>query len=795
MLINYLTIAWRNLRKHPGYAAVNILGLAIGMACFVLIMLFVQIELSYDRFHEKADRTYRMVKEDPGNFYLDMNHYAVTPVPLAPALKAEFPEIEQATRIDNTSGLFSYGAVKAFERGLWADEHVFDVFTWPMIQGDPGTALVGPDRIVLSASMAQKYFEDDDPVGKTIMFRNEKALQVTGIIEDPPANSHIDFDYIISFASNDDFLRNVDRWNNSSYYTYFVLKEGHAIEDLAAKIPAFTRKYLVADFQRNPDRMSRYYHQALTDIHLHSHINFDIARNGDIKYVYMFSAIATVILLIACINYMNLATARAAARFREVGIRKVVGAYRGQLVTQFLGESVILSLIAVVLAGIAVVLLLPTFNTLVERTITISAALNGRFIAGLAGVGILVGIVSGSYPALALSAHRPVQILHASSRRGTRRATLRNLLVIGQFTATIILIVSALTIQRQLVYMRTLDTGVDRDRVVVVRVRDPGVTDQFEAIRQELMTHPGVAMVTSSESLPTRVSSQTTIRKWEGNEDDKSVPIYYAAVNYDYIEMFGLQMVDGRSFSRDFVSDGRGAMILNESAIREMGWETAAGKYIDYWGSESNEVIGVVKDFNMHSLRLQIEPLMLFLAPQRLSNILVRVHPQDIPGTLAFLDETMQTFSPAYPFEYEFLDDAFDKMYQTETTLGRIFVYFTGIALIIACLGLFGLAAFIAAQRTREIGVRKVLGASLPSIIWLLSREFSLLVVTGLVLATPIAYYAMDQWLGEFAYRTELGPGLFLIAGAAALLVAWLTVSYQSLRVARTNPVESLRYE
>lgn len=797
MLRNYLTIAMRNLSKHTGYSLINILGLSVGMMCFILISLFVRIELSYDRFHEKADRIFRVVKEDPGNFYFGNNHYAVTPVPLAPSLVAEFPAIEFATRIDNVTELISRDDLKVYEDGMWGDEHFFDVFSYPLVSGDPSTALKEPNTIVLSRSMATRFFGDLDPMGQTVLFQNEKTLRVTGLMEDPPENSHITFKYLVSFPTSENYLRNQDRWDNNSWYTYFVLREGHSIEEVESGLPAFTKTHLADSFTRRPERMSRFYVQPLTDIHLFSHINFDLDSSGDIRYVYMFSCVALVILLIACINYMNLATARSAARFREVGVRKVVGAVRGQLVAQFIGESVVLSLIAVSLAAILVAILLPTFNTLVERAISLDLSEDGLLVLGLVCVGVGVGVVSGSYPAAILSGARPAVIIRQSIRSGSRKAWLRNTLVVGQFAATIMLIAATLVIDGQLEYMRTADIGVDRDHVVVIDVEDAEARKQYESIRAEFMSHPGIIMTSTSSSMPTRISSQTTLSDWDGRADDTRVPIYEASINYDYLEMFGLDVVEGRGFSRAFPSDTKGALLLNETAVQQMGWDAAVGKTIKFWGSEDNRgtVVGVLKDYHMHSFHREIEPLMLYMKPDRFSRILVKIEPHHIPETIAFMEERMKGFSPDYPFTYEFLDDAFNRMYKTEQTLSRIFTYFTGIGLMIACLGLFGLAAYMAEQRTKEIGVRKVLGASLSNIMWLMSRDFAYLIMIAFALAVPISYYAMDQWLDAFAYRIELGAGIFMLSGFGALLIASGTVSWQSLRAARANPAESLQYD
>ena len=796
MVKNYLKIAFRNLFKQKLYAVVNIVGLAVGLACVILILRYVQYELSFDTFHEKADQIHRIVQRQPGNVFLGSDHFAVTPAPLAQTLVSEFPEVLYATTIDSYNALLSHSDQHFYEDGLRADEHVFQVFTFPMIQGNPETALAEPNTIVLTASLAAKIFGDEDPMGKILIHQNEDPFTVTGVIEDVPANAHFTFSYITSIRSQENYVSNLERnsWNSNSWFTYFVVQEDVSQDQLQAKMPAFTQKYL-ADDEDDPDdpnERNQYIVQALTSIHLYSHVNFEMSANNDIKYIYLFSAIALVILLIACVNYMNLATARSITRAKEVGMRKVVGAHRGQLIRQFIGESMLMVFFALVLALILVHVLLPIFGRLVERDLALNYAEEGWLLLGLGGIGLVVSLFAGSYPALFMSALRPIHVLKGALGRGVRRSRLRSLLVVGQYTISIVLVIGSLVIYQQLRFIQNKELGYDREHVVVMPIRDRAVRQNTETIKNELRRHADVISVSTSSHLPARIASSTTVERWEGSSEGDELAIYQANIDYDFLDVFELELAEGRNYSRDFPSDTVGAFLLNETAVKALGWDTAIGKQFHYWRTDG-PVIGVVKDFHMHSLHQPIQPLMLRLGGW-VRHLSVKIRPQDIPGTLDFLEETMAQFSP-YPFEYEFLDETFDQLYKTELRLGEAFGYFTLLALLIASMGLFGLAAFAAERRTKEIGVRKVMGASVPGVILLLSKGFTKLVAVAFVLAAPVAYFAMNHWLEDFAYRVDLSWPIFVVAGLAALLVSWLSVGYQSMKAARVNPVESLRYE
>ncbi|MFT7552822.1 MAG: putative ABC transport system permease protein [Rhodothermales bacterium] len=632
-------------------------------------------------------------------------------------------------------------------------------------------------------------------MGQSVEFSyydTELSLTVTGVVAAPPSNSHFSFDFIVPMATDEGHAHGLaeNRWGSNSWYTYAKLKPGADPIDFAERVAELGHRHLSdAEWYRdNPDRRTDYYPQALTDIHLRSHINFEIAPTGDIRYVLLFGLIALAILFTASVNYMNLSTARASTRAKEIGIRKASGADRSQLMGQFLGESVVVTLFALVLAVAFVALTQGLFQTLVGREIPGRLLFDAKAIGGGLLIGMFVGVLSGSYPALVMWRFRPVDVLKGNVPRPGGRPTLRNGLVVVQFSVGVILIFATIVVGRQLNFMGTAETGIERDQVVAIRVRD-----RWPALSGELSAVPAVLAVSSSSSLPTQINSQNGVEDWTAHEEGQSLPIYTAFVNFGYEDLLGLELVEGRGFSEEF-ADERVGLLINETARKALGWETAVGKTIDL-DDRGTEVVGVLKDFHFHSFRQEIAPLALGLRTSRITRILLKIGPEAMPETIAGIGGVMERFSPDYPFEYEFLDDAYDQMYQSDRQLGSIFRAFTAIALLIACLGLFGMAAFMAQLRTKEIGVRKVLGASLGSIMVMMSRDLGRLVVVAVFIGGPLAYFGMQRWLDGFAYRIEPGWSVFAMTAGSALLVAWLTVAWQSFRAALTDPVRSLRQE
>jgi putative ABC transport system permease protein len=789
MLKNYFKVAFRNLRKKPGYSFINILGLGIGLSCFIMITAYIRYEISFDEFNEKADRTYRVNVQQPDNFYLGTNHFAITPAPLEEAILNDFPEVETATTIAKRS-LFLTAEGRTFnESGIIASPLFFSVFTFPLSEGDPETALTSPNSIVLTKDLGNKMFEDGDPMGKTITRNDGMEFTVTGIIEEVPANSHFSFDFITPANSDEIYARNIEEWRNSGFFTYIVLEDGANSTHLQAKFPEFISKYSSSDH--------KYYLQPLTDIHLRSNVNIELSANNSIIYIYLFAGIAVLVLLLAAINYMNLAVTQSIKRAKEVGLRKVIGAHRRQLITQFLSESMLSAFLALFLALFLSEMILPIFEVLVERPLDLSYLQDPKFLTMILGSTLITGLIAGSYPAFFVTRLQPHKALKGGSAKENSQSNLRNLLIIGQFAASIILVVGSMVIYQQLHYIQTTDMGYDREHILTLNIQDSQIENQFETIRQQLLQNPRISQISSSDQLPNNINAQTTLQGWEGNQDpDQEQPIYITGIDYNFTDLYGMDIIKGRDFSRDISSDTtQGAYLLNETAVKALGWDidSAVGKSISAWGGKGT-VVGVVKDFHMHSLHMQIQPLTMYLEPDRFRFISLKLQPGNLSETVDHITETLTKFS-GYPVSYSFLDDVFNTQYKTEIKLNEIVGYFTLLALLIAALGLFGLAAYSAEQRTKEIGIRKVLGASVANIVALLSKDFVKLVILGFVIAIPIAWYGMNQWLADFAYRIEIGPGIFALAGGAALVIALLTVSWQSIKAAVANPVDSLRNE
>lgn len=800
MLRNYLTVALRNLRKHPGYTFINITGLAIGITCCLLILLYVRDELSYDRFHPNAEQVYRIVVH--GKVADAEFNAPVAPYPMGPTLKQEFPEVIEMTRAALYSGAQAVrkGDLRFIEeRIFFADSTFFRVLPFPLLVGDADQVLDDPQAIVLTETMARKYFGDEDPVGKTLIMGDTTEFRVTGIAADVPSNSHMHFDMVGSLESQQIF--GSDQWLANNYVTYLVLPEGYDPADLEDKLPALFEKYaapqllqlmgVTFDQMEQEGSYLRYNLQALTDIHLRSHLEFEIEPNGNIVYVYIFSAIAVFILLIACINFMNLATARSAGRAREVGVRKVLGSHRRLIVLQFLAESTLLAFIALLLSVILVAVLLPSFNDLAGKAITFGSIEILQTIPLLIVAVLLVGALAGMYPAFFLSAFKPVLVLKGGPRTGAKGSWLRATLVVFQFAISIALIVSTIVVQNQLRYIQNKSLGFDKEHIVVINRAD-ALGNQQEAFKQEVLSNPNIVRASYSTAFPGNPVGRSGFLTEGETEGHVMSPVL---VDHDYIETIGLTVVEGRAFSRDFPSD-TAAFVLNEAAVKEVNWmDGAVGKRLIVPGQGPINVIGVVRDFHYASLHQAINPLLLALSNAPLPRLAVRIRPENISGTLAFLEGKWTSFVPNQPFTYTFLDETFGGMYRAEEQLSGIFGTFALLAIVIACLGLFGLASFMAEQRTKEIGVRKAMGASVSQIVVLFSKEFGKLVLIAFVIAAPVSYLFMNKWLEDFAYRMAISWWTFLLAGAAALVIAWVTVGYQSFKAANTDPVTSLRYE
>jgi putative ABC transport system permease protein len=787
MLKNYIKTAFRNIRKHPGYSIINIAGLAIGLACCSFILIWVVDELSYDKFHENAPYLYRVEENQyySGRVY----HVTVTPYPLAPALKQDFPEIIEATQYVGLGGqLLRYGEKASFETGIKAvAPSFFRMFTYPIVKGDSNTALDDPLSVVISEEIAEKYFGDEDPIGKVFSVNNRYDMKVTGVMKNVPNNSYLQFDMVIPYALLEKVGAVNDSMGTNSILTFVQLQKGVSLQQVNDKIRGFIKKHV-------PSSVTELELALYSRIHLHQY--FGYGRDmGQIKYVYIFSLIAFFVLIIACINFMNLSTARSANRAREVGVRKVVGALKGHIIRQFYGESVIYAFIALAFAVILVMLLMSPFNNLSRKELSLAILGNWQIILGFIGVTLFTGLVAGSYPALFLSSFKPVRVIKGGLKSGTGSSLFRRILVVVQFALSIFLIIGTVVIYNQLQYMKNRDVGYDEEHLVYIPMR--GQTERFyEALKNALVKDPRIVNVTGSTHRPSNIGSNSGGANWDGKDPDQVVLIGMSGVDYDYIETIGIELTEGRSFSKEYGTDQTEAFIVNEEVAKLMGKDSVVGEKFSFVGRDG-KIIGVMKNFHYYSLRNKIEPLAIYMRPpdQGFNYTLIRIPSENISASLDFVKETWQKVVPDFPFEYRFLVDDFEYYYRAEERMGGLLRYFSILAVLIACLGLFGLASFTAEQRTKEIGIRKVLGASASQITLLLCREFFVLVLLANFIAWPVAYFVMRNWLQDFAYRTSMGVFTFVLTMVLALVIALLTVSFQAVKAAVANPVDALKYE
>lgn len=805
MLRNYLKTAIRNLWKFRGYTLINILGLAIGMACVLLIMLFVQTELSYDRFHENRGRIYRLTLGATNPQTRESMQRAIGPYRLAEEMKVDFPDFTLIRFAAQSRELIELNDEFFNEEGLaFVDPEVFQVFHFPLLKGDPDVVLDNPYSIVLSESTARKYFGKTDPIGKALTIR-EQPFEVTGIMAEAPGNSQLKFGALASMnCARQVFSRIVlENWGEGYVETFALIPEGRRPADYAEALAAFVDVKLEGWRQFSP----RIVMQPFSKMYLHSRNIDSFFTGGDITYVYAFSLIALFILAIACINYMNLATARSSVRSREVGMRKVVGASRNQLVSQFLSESTLLALLALVLAVGIAYFALPSFNNLADRQISFSLLGNWGMLAGMLAIVLLIGIAAGSYPAFLLSAFRPVAVLSGELKQGLKGGALRKALVSFQFTASIFLLIVTGVVYQQVEYCRNMDLGFDKEHLVLIEGAPVEMRGKYDQFAEQLASNPRIISSAASSRVPPGSLSSSLRARPEGIPEEQQQGMQTVWTDFDFIETMGFELAAGRSFSRDFPADAGTAFILNEAAVREIGWtnETAVGKSFGsseiadwesgQWQNRDGTVIGVLKDFHFESMKEEIVPTVYFIAPYMAWNYVVRIKPGNIPETVNFIEDTWKRFNADAPFEYKFVDENFAALYRAEERQVRIFGIFAALAIFIACLGLIGLASFTAEQKRKEISIRKVLGASIMNIITLLSKEFTWLVLIAFLLAAPLAWYLMSNWLEDFAYRISIGAGVFLLAGLAALMIAWVTVGWQTARVARANPAEVLQRE
>ena len=791
MFKNYILTAYRNSLKNKLYAGINILGLAIGIICCLFIVLYVQHERSYDQFHQKKDRIFKVYRTSDRD---GIGEIGPVSAPYAEALANDFPEeVEAAVRVMPRQGLITYGE-KAFtgDNISFVGRDFLKVFTFPLVQGDPATALNEPSSVVLTEEMAKKYFGDQDPIGQTLEYENEYPLVVTGVLAPIPETSHIKFDFLTSvhrFEQEEWF----SGWWNNNMMTYVLLAEGAEEKAVEAQFPAFMEKYMGDDFERLGLRLGLTL-KPMTDVYFANDTEFDVwVEHGNQSMIYIFLAIALFILLIACINFMNLATARAARRSAEVGVRKTLGASRSDLIYQFFGESFLTTFVAVLLTIVLISVLLPAFNQFAEVNLTLPT--NVGFPLLLLGVVVGVGLLAGSYPALFLSAFVPVKALKGGLKVGRKGESMRKGLVIFQFVISIVLIIAVMVVNQQMRYVQDQRLGFDKEQVILLEVDNDEIYNQQQSFKDQLRQNTRITNVSVMSGEPGGFHDMYAF-----NVESKEEEVVMSTVftDADYVATLGLTMIAGRNFSPQFSTDTLETIILNETAVRELEWspEGALGKEIVNPFSDSipRRVVGVVKDYHFASLHHEIDPLAIMMGDDS-RMIAIKTTAGNMAPVIDLVSDTWSSIVSQHPFSFTFLDESYDQLYRAEQKQGQIFTLFAGIAIFVACLGLFGLVTFVAEQRIKEIGVRKVLGASVLQLVHLLTNDFATLVVIALVIASPIAYYIMQQWLADFAYRVTIPWWTFVLAGLVATLIAMLTVSFQSVKAAVRNPVDALRSE
>ncbi len=791
MLKNYLMTALRTLAHQKGYAALNVAGLAVGLACFALIALFVRDELAYDRFHEKADRTYRVIQRRVTT--TGPTHWSVTSPALATMIRDRYPEVVATTTVGTTYKPMLRRGDRFYEDdGILTDAAFFDVFTFPLLQGDPKTALADPGGIVLTETMARTLFGDADPMGQTLLYRDEGPHTVTGVMADVPETSHLTFQYILPIASDEFYREGLGKpvWNNNGWYTYAVLAEGASAAPVEAGLKAFVDANM-AD-QPAEDRTT-FLFQPLTEIHLRPPVGMH--SDGDLGQVRLFMGIGLLILLLACVNYTNLAVAQSLRRRHEVGVRQALGAHRWQLIAQFLGESLLTTFLAGLVALGLAYLLRPVLESLVERPIALDVG-GTVLVPGLLALVVVVGILAGFYPALVATSQRPVQTLRGET--GGRRGPLwiQRALIVGQYAASIALVAGGLVVLHQIRFMQNQDLGYDRDHVLTIQADDEAISQSFPAIRDALLQDPRVVAVGYSKHLPTNVGNFQEMSGWEGSGDER-LQTMTTSVDYDVLDVHGIDVVAGRGFSPETDALGAPVALVNETVVRTLGWtpEEAVGQTFEFSDGEGTRtIVGVIGDIHVNSIRSPLEPLVLTLDRNPTGYISAKVRPDDLPGTIAMAERVIAAHS-SYPFVYAFMDDQFDKLYAQEARLGDTIRFFALLAFLVASLGLFGLTAYAAARRAKEVSIRKVLGASVGRLVLLLTRDTVLLVVLSFTVGAPLAYVAASRWLQAFTYHIEPGAGLFLVAGGSALAAALLAVSLHVVRAATVDPVHALRSE
>ncbi len=794
MIKNYLKVTVRNLFKNKVYSIINIVGLAIGMSGSLLISMYVANEMSYENFHQNRHRIYR-ISLGFGNSDGKMKMAGVMPA-LGPALLETIPEVENVVRFYSDRGAsISYNEITSTEnRCMFADPAIFDIFSFTLKSGDKNSVLTEPLTMVLTERMARKYFGTSDPVGQIMMYDDEYPMQITGVMEDVPANTHIKFDGLISYASLETMQRSVQSpWNNfGNCFTYILMHENTTPVGLMEHI----KQLLSTNTSQQFADMFDFYVLPLSEIHLSSGFMGDLEAAGNRSFIILFSVVSVLVLVIACFNFMNLSTARSLKRMKEIGVRKVLGANRLQLMKQFLTESMLIAIASILLGLVLFELFYPTLNSFIGSTLDVEHQNYGYLFLFIPVILIVVGLIAGSYPALHYSRNSSIDCLRTDTMIHSGKSFSRRFLVVAQFVISIVLIAVTVTVFQQLRYMIDADLGFDKDNVVLIYIpwdQKEG-NQKYSVIKEELLQYPNINSVSGLYVVPGINSRERRGVRLEGTEEDQFIMLQAASVDRGFIDVLGLELLSGRDFS-----DGETfSIILNEAAVTNLNIQNPIGKTLGVSredGMEDATIIGVVKDFHLYSKQEDIEPLMMYINPEYYNMIGVRIEPNDAASTLAYMEDKWKQIDPESSFQYSFLDETYQKLYRSEERIGQLFTVFSLLAILIASLGLFGLASFMTERRTKEIGIRKVLGATISNIIAMISREFVVLVVISGIIAIPIAYYFMNKWLDNFAYHITISVGVFLLATILALCIALLTVSFQAMKAALANPVKSLRYE
>lgn len=793
MLQSYIKISVRSLNKHRFFAAVNIAGMTLGLTCFLLIALYIKYEYSFDKHHDQVEQLYRVGQQQIGNDYMGSNRYAISPLPLVPTMKESFPEVEAATTMQIHDALFVKEQQGFYEKGLFADAEYFDVFINDELKESGNTILEDPSGIILTRSLAKKYFGEAPAIGQDILFEGEQVLTVQAVIKDPPKNQHFQYEYITSVKNLPWYQDDVGFWNHNNYRSYVRLAAGTDPATLETKMKQFDEytESAYRTFSFKPD----YFLQPVQDIHLHSDINFEISANGDIRYLYLSASIALIILLLAAINYMNLATTRTAGQAKEVGMRKVLGAKRVQLVGQFLTESLLITAFSFGIAFFLAYLLLPSLNRLMDLDIPFEFTNNPLLLAGLLLIALFTGALSGFYPAITSSAVKPINALKGKWFKIRKEGMLvRNSLLVGQFTAAIVLAICSIVIYQQLRFIQDKKIGFNREEVVYLSYSQFNLHPKAPAIRQALLNQPGIKNVSFANGLPLNLGCNTIVSDWDGRTEEEELYIFCNYIDYSFLDLFEIELIEGRNFSPEHPSDSAKAYLLNEAALKELGWESGVGKKF-----RDGTVIGVVKDFHFQPFDLAIEPLFMGYRNARrgrdFAHIAIKTEIGQAEKAIPAIKKTLSPLLPEQPFDPRYMDESYRQLYSAERRFGEVFGIFTFIALFIACMGLFGLVSHQLIKRTKEIGIRKVLGATVTNIVTLVSRDFLRLVMLSSLIAIPLAWWGMHEWLKDFAYRTELKGWVFFLVSLIATGLAFVTISMKAIQAALANPMDNLRSE